>query len=56
MGQKITGIFRLIFARDYVLMTDSAIIGRTTNSDNGKYIKKFVEATLEAKKGEVSGG
>ena len=56
MGQKIEGIFRLIFARDYVLMTDSHIIGRTTNSDNGKYIKKFIESTIEAKKRDVSGG
>lgn len=56
MKNKLLAIIRLIFARDYLVMTDSSLIGKTSKSPNGVHIKKFIEATMEAKEREVSGG
>lgn len=49
---KLIGVWRLIWAHDFVLMADTSITGATHKTDNGKYIKSFIEATLEAKKKE----
>lgn len=54
MNNKLIAIWKIIWAYDFVVISDGGIHGRTHNgTGNGKFIKAIIEATLKAKENDT---